>query len=109
MTEREKKKKILAERRKALNIDHLNEDKLKYVLSSPLPVREKGRLKMASAPSAVFREKASELWQRLMELEADKFDFSEKLKRQKYDVSQRSRSFLPIPVKLENSSLEYHL
>uniref|UniRef100_W5LY26 Troponin T2d, cardiac n=1 Tax=Lepisosteus oculatus TaxID=7918 RepID=W5LY26_LEPOC len=32
-TEREKKKKILAERRKALNIDHLNEDKLKYVVS----------------------------------------------------------------------------
>ncbi|XP_056907027.1 troponin T2d, cardiac [Takifugu flavidus] len=62
MTEREKKKKILAERRKALNIDHLNEDKLK--------------------------EKASELWQRLMELEADKFDFSEKLKRQKYDINQ---------------------
>lgn len=29
-TEREKKKKILASRRKALNIDHLNEDKLKY-------------------------------------------------------------------------------
>lgn len=37
MTEREKKKKILAERRKALNIDHLNEDKLKYVLTL-LPV-----------------------------------------------------------------------
>lgn len=30
-TEREKKKKILAERRKPLNIDHLSEDKLKYV------------------------------------------------------------------------------
>lgn len=29
-TEREKKKKILAGRRKALNIDHLNEDKLRY-------------------------------------------------------------------------------
>lgn len=29
-TEREKKKKILADRRKALNVDHLNEDKLKY-------------------------------------------------------------------------------
>lgn len=29
LTEREKKKKILAERRKALNIDHLNEEKLK--------------------------------------------------------------------------------
>lgn len=28
-TEREKKKKILAERRKPLNIDHLSEDKLK--------------------------------------------------------------------------------
>lgn len=61
---------------------------------------------MASPPS-VFREKASELWQRLMELEADKFDFSEKLKRQKYDVS--SRSFLPMRVKLENSSRETHL
>lgn len=29
-TEREKKKKALAERRKPLNVDHLNEDKLKY-------------------------------------------------------------------------------
>lgn len=28
-TEREKKKKILADRRKPLNIDHLSEDKLK--------------------------------------------------------------------------------
>ncbi|MDP0984112.1 hypothetical protein, partial [Klebsiella variicola] len=28
-TEREKKKKILADRRKPLNIDHLNEDKLR--------------------------------------------------------------------------------
>ncbi|XP_064200874.1 troponin T, cardiac muscle-like isoform X2 [Anguilla rostrata] len=61
-TEREKKKKILAERRKALNIDHLNEEKLK--------------------------DKARELWQRLMELEAEKFDLSEKLKKQKYDVNQ---------------------
>ncbi|XP_053283902.1 troponin T2d, cardiac isoform X1 [Pleuronectes platessa] len=60
-TEREKKKKILADRRKTFNIDHLNEDKLK--------------------------EKANELWQWLMGLEAEKFDLSEKLKRQKYDVS----------------------
>lgn len=29
-TDREKKKKILADRRKPLSIDHLNEDKLKY-------------------------------------------------------------------------------
>ncbi|KAM4615631.1 troponin T, cardiac muscle isoforms-like [Polymixia lowei] len=61
-TEREKKKKILAERRKALNIDHLSEDKLK--------------------------EKATELWQWLMGLEAEKFDLGEKLKKQKYDITQ---------------------
>lgn len=35
----------------------------------------------------LFREKANELWQWLMGLEAEKFDLSEKLKRQKYDVS----------------------
>uniref|UniRef100_A0A3Q1FST2 Troponin T2e, cardiac n=1 Tax=Acanthochromis polyacanthus TaxID=80966 RepID=A0A3Q1FST2_9TELE len=58
-TEREKKKKILADRRKPLNIDHLGEDKVK--------------------------EKANELWQWLMTLEAEKFDLSERLKRQKYD------------------------
>uniref|UniRef100_A0AAY4C2R5 Troponin T2e, cardiac n=1 Tax=Denticeps clupeoides TaxID=299321 RepID=A0AAY4C2R5_9TELE len=61
-TEREKKKKILADRRKPLNIDHLSEDKLK--------------------------EKAAELWQWMMELEAEKYDLSEKLKRQKYDINQ---------------------
>ncbi|XP_036433366.1 troponin T2e, cardiac isoform X6 [Colossoma macropomum] len=61
-TEREKKRKILAERRKPLNIDHLSEDKLK--------------------------EKANELWQWMMELEAEKFDLSEKLKKQKYDITQ---------------------
>ncbi|XP_042578657.1 troponin T, slow skeletal muscle-like isoform X3 [Cyprinus carpio] len=60
-TEREKKRKILAERKKPLNIDHLSEDKLK--------------------------EKASELWQWMMQLEAEKFDLSEKLKRQKYDMN----------------------
>ncbi|XP_051548135.1 troponin T, cardiac muscle isoforms-like [Myxocyprinus asiaticus] len=60
-TEREKKKKILAERRKPLNTDHLSEDKLK--------------------------DKANELWQWLMELEAEKYDLNEKFKRQKYDVS----------------------
>ncbi|XP_027128310.1 troponin T2e, cardiac isoform X3 [Larimichthys crocea] len=60
-TEREKKKKILADRRKPLNIDHLNEDKVK--------------------------EKANELWQWLMTLEAEKFDLIEKLKRQKYDIN----------------------
>ncbi|TRY81709.1 hypothetical protein DNTS_026018 [Danionella cerebrum] len=37
-TEREKKKKILAERRKPLNIDHLNEDKLRSVKHRDAPV-----------------------------------------------------------------------
>nr|XP_011744867.1 troponin T, cardiac muscle isoform X2 [Macaca nemestrina] len=57
-TEREKKKKILAERRKVLAIDHLNEDQL--------------------------REKAKELWQSIHNLEAEKFDLQEKFKQQKY-------------------------
>uniref|UniRef100_A0A3Q0RR49 Troponin T2e, cardiac n=1 Tax=Amphilophus citrinellus TaxID=61819 RepID=A0A3Q0RR49_AMPCI len=60
-TEREKKRKILAERKKPLNIEHLSEDKLK--------------------------EKASELYQWLWMLEAEKFDFTKNLMRQKYDVS----------------------
>ncbi|TRY56141.1 hypothetical protein DNTS_015263 [Danionella cerebrum] len=61
-TEREKKKKILADRRKPLTVDHLSDDKLK--------------------------EKANELWQWLMELEAEKYDLNEKFKRQKYDINQ---------------------
>ncbi|KAF0029626.1 hypothetical protein F2P81_018731 [Scophthalmus maximus] len=61
LTEREKKKKILSERRKPLNIDNLTEDKLK--------------------------EKANELWHWLMTLEAEKYDLGEKLRRHKYDIS----------------------
>uniref|UniRef100_A0A6Q2Y7V0 Troponin T type 3a (skeletal, fast) n=1 Tax=Esox lucius TaxID=8010 RepID=A0A6Q2Y7V0_ESOLU len=65
-TEREKKKKILAERRKPLNIDHLNEDKLK--------------------------DKARELWEWMHQLESEKYEHMEKLKRQKYEViSLRNR------------------
>ncbi|KAK0153785.1 Troponin T, fast skeletal muscle isoforms [Merluccius polli] len=59
-TEREKKKKILAGRRKALNIDHLNEDKLK--------------------------DKINELHEWMSTLESEKFDHMERLKRQKYEV-----------------------
>lgn len=33
------------------------------------------------------RDKANELWQWLMDLEAEKYDLNDKLKRQKYDVS----------------------
>lgn len=60
-TEREKKKKILAARRKALNIDHLNEDKLK--------------------------DKINELHDWMRQLESEKFDHMERLKRQKYEVT----------------------
>ncbi|XP_041058819.1 troponin T, cardiac muscle isoforms-like isoform X3 [Carcharodon carcharias] len=60
-TEREKKKKILADRRKPLNTENLGEDKLK--------------------------EKAKELADWLMQLEGEKFDLSERLKKQKYDIN----------------------
>ncbi|XP_039665043.1 troponin T type 3a (skeletal, fast) isoform X6 [Perca fluviatilis] len=64
-TEREKKKKILAARRKQLNIDHLNEDKLK--------------------------EKIKELHEWMSQLESEKFDHMERLKRQKYEQQEGSR------------------
>ncbi|KAG7320416.1 hypothetical protein KOW79_016269 [Hemibagrus wyckioides] len=61
LTEREKKTKVLMERRKPLNIDHLNQEKL--------------------------AEKARDLWQWLQQLHAEKFDLGEQLKRQKYDIN----------------------
>ncbi|XP_041819922.1 troponin T2c, cardiac isoform X1 [Chelmon rostratus] len=60
LTAREEKKKALMERRKPLNIDHLNQEKL--------------------------AEKAQDLWQWLHQLHAEKFELAEKLKRQKYDI-----------------------
>ncbi|XP_043569483.1 troponin T, fast skeletal muscle-like isoform X3 [Chiloscyllium plagiosum] len=60
-TEREKKKKILADRRKPLNTENLNEQKLK--------------------------EKAQELADWLQQLEGEKFDLCENLKRQKYEIN----------------------
>ncbi|XP_021258616.1 troponin T, fast skeletal muscle isoform X4 [Numida meleagris] len=64
-TARETKKKVLAERRKPLNIDHLNEDKL--------------------------RDKAKELWDWLYQLQTEKYDFAEQIKRKKYE-QQEGRS-----------------
>ncbi|XP_041639167.1 troponin T, cardiac muscle isoforms [Cheilinus undulatus] len=60
-TEREKKKKILGERRKELNIDHMREDAL--------------------------REKAKELWEKVRQLEAEKFELQYKHNKQKYEVT----------------------
>ncbi|XP_035257663.1 troponin T2c, cardiac [Anguilla anguilla] len=60
LTEREKKTKVLMERRRPLNIEHLNQDKL--------------------------AEKAQDLWQQAHQLHAEKFELMEKLKRQRYDI-----------------------
>ncbi|XP_069792549.1 troponin T, cardiac muscle-like [Narcine bancroftii] len=60
-TEREKKKKILSERRRSLDIDSLNENELK--------------------------EKTKELWQWMYQLEAEKYDLQEKMKHQKYEIN----------------------
>ncbi|KAJ8373635.1 hypothetical protein SKAU_G00042150 [Synaphobranchus kaupii] len=60
LTEREKKTKILMERRKPLNMEHLNQDKLV--------------------------EKAHHLWDYMHQLYAEKFQLNEKLKRQRYDI-----------------------
>merc|ERR1712150_19190 len=60
-TEREKKRKILSERRKPLNIDHLNGDKLK--------------------------DKAKELFNWLENLEEERYDFEVVMERGKYDIN----------------------
>ncbi|KAF4087534.1 hypothetical protein AMELA_G00071910 [Ameiurus melas] len=59
-TAREIKRKTLAERRKPLAIDHLREDGL--------------------------REQAREMWEWIHQLESDKFDLNEKIRRQKYEI-----------------------
>merc|ERR1711912_145769 len=65
-TDREKKRKALAERRKPLNVDHLTIEKL--------------------------REKAAAMHKWLAQLEEEKYDFESVIDRQKYDVTQfRSR------------------
>ncbi|XP_075881074.1 troponin T, cardiac muscle isoforms [Nelusetta ayraudi] len=60
-TEREKKKKILSDRRKEINVEHMKEDRL--------------------------REKAKELWEWLRQLEAEKFELQYKHTKQKYEVT----------------------
>ncbi|XP_036802440.1 troponin T, slow skeletal muscle isoform X3 [Oncorhynchus mykiss] len=60
-TGREIKKKTLAERRKPLAIDNLREDGL--------------------------RERAKEMWEWIYQLESDKFDLTEKTRRQKYEIN----------------------
>uniref|UniRef100_A0A667XJC2 Troponin T type 2a (cardiac) n=1 Tax=Myripristis murdjan TaxID=586833 RepID=A0A667XJC2_9TELE len=60
-TEREKKKKILSERRKSLDIENMNQESLKA--------------------------KAKELWEWMHELEAEKFELQYQFARQKYEIN----------------------
>ncbi|KAG7492103.1 hypothetical protein MATL_G00011130 [Megalops atlanticus] len=60
-TGREIKKKTLAERRKPLGIENLREDGL--------------------------RERAKEMWEWIYQLESEKFDLMEKMRRQKYEIN----------------------
>ncbi|XP_023812400.1 troponin T, cardiac muscle-like isoform X2 [Oryzias latipes] len=60
-TEREKKKKILNERRKSLDIEKMSQDRLK--------------------------EKAVELWEWMHQLEAEKFELQYQFARQKYEIN----------------------
>ncbi|XP_077424290.1 troponin T type 2a (cardiac) isoform X6 [Vanacampus margaritifer] len=60
-TEREKKKKFLSERRKSLDIDHLNQEQLKA--------------------------KAKELWEWMQELEAEKFELQYQITSRKYEIN----------------------
>ncbi|KAM3878493.1 troponin T, cardiac muscle isoforms [Diretmus argenteus] len=60
-TEREKKRKVLSDRRKELNVDHMKEDKL--------------------------RTKANELWEWIQQLEAEKFELQYKYTKQKYEIT----------------------
>uniref|UniRef100_A0A4W6G4S5 Troponin T, slow skeletal muscle n=1 Tax=Lates calcarifer TaxID=8187 RepID=A0A4W6G4S5_LATCA len=65
-TAREIKKKTLADRRKPLAIENLREDGL--------------------------RERAKEMWEWIYQLESEKFDLTEKMKRQKYEVSHLAKN-----------------
>ncbi|KAJ8364296.1 hypothetical protein SKAU_G00131270 [Synaphobranchus kaupii] len=60
-TGREIKKKTLVERRKPLGIENLREDGL--------------------------RERAKEMWEWICQLESEKFDLMEKMRRQKYEIN----------------------
>uniref|UniRef100_A0A8C6NV79 Troponin T, slow skeletal muscle n=1 Tax=Nothobranchius furzeri TaxID=105023 RepID=A0A8C6NV79_NOTFU len=68
-TAREIKKKTLGERRKPLGIENLREDSL--------------------------REKAKEMWEWIYQLESEKFDLTEKMKKQKYEVAENAQSSGP--------------
>ncbi|XP_061552838.1 troponin T type 2a (cardiac) isoform X3 [Phycodurus eques] len=60
-TEREKKRKILSERRKSLDVDNLDQEQLKA--------------------------KAKQLWEWMQQLEADKFELQHQITSKKYEIN----------------------
>lgn len=43
--------------------------------------------------SLLLRQRAKEMWDCIHELESEKFDLTEKMKRQKYEVSRNAENF----------------
>lgn len=48
------------------------------------------RLAFGNCHAMFFREKAKEMWQWIYQLESEKFDLTEKMKKQKYEASSPS-------------------
>ncbi|KAI4876449.1 hypothetical protein NFI96_034182 [Prochilodus magdalenae] len=71
-TGREIKRKTLAERRKPLAIDNLREDGLSTAV-------------LLTCHDTVM-ERAGEMWEWIYQLESEKFDLMEKMRRQKYEI-----------------------
>nr|XP_054605146.1 troponin T, slow skeletal muscle isoform X1 [Nothobranchius furzeri] len=82
-TAREIKKKTLGERRKPLGIENLREDSLRSVkVSQKVDVFRECHLNVMFS-----REKAKEMWEWIYQLESEKFDLTEKMKKQKYEIN----------------------
>ncbi|XP_068849567.1 troponin T, slow skeletal muscle isoform X1 [Capricornis sumatraensis] len=80
-TGREMKVRILSERKKPLNIDHMGEEQLRPSGPGARP----GSL--PQQPFCLAREKAQELSDWIHQLESEKFDLMAKLKQQKYEIN----------------------
>lgn len=93
-TAREIKKKTLAERRKPLAIENLREEGLRSASSPSTSDRELfGRSQRKPFHHMLlFRQRAKEMWDCIHQLESEKFDLTEKMKRQKYEVSHIAKN-----------------
>ncbi|KAM9591732.1 LOW QUALITY PROTEIN: troponin T, slow skeletal muscle [Morphnus guianensis] len=78
-TGREMKLRILAERKRPLNIEHMREDELRWG-PSPAPPPP-------GPPTHPLTPPCKELHDWIHQLESEKFDLMEKLRRQKYEIN----------------------